>query len=180
VASTHDEAWRSAYQGHHSRRRTRKADQNRRGPQWWDRRDPPKGRPASSVLVFGDQRSPATPNYGRNRARSLHFEGEIYELYSASGIPGASASAAAPVHLPPRPRSVAEAGLKRHGDLGALPTTIRRRNSIAAPRRPHGWRARRRSFGPQIARQGGFRPGPIESLWLCCHWPGLTRQSIIS
>ena len=31
-------------------------------------------------LVFGD-RIAGYANYGRNRARSLHFEGEIYELY---------------------------------------------------------------------------------------------------
>jgi len=32
------------------------------------------------VLVFGDKVA-GYANYGRNRARSLHFEGEIYELY---------------------------------------------------------------------------------------------------
>ena len=33
-----------------------------------------------SVLVFGEQIA-GYANYGRNRARSLHFDGEIYELY---------------------------------------------------------------------------------------------------
>ena len=33
-----------------------------------------------SVLVFSDKVA-GYANYGRNRARSLHFEGEIYELY---------------------------------------------------------------------------------------------------
>jgi len=37
-----------------------------------------------SVLVFGDKVA-GYANYGRNRARSLHFEGEIYGL-SAAGI----------------------------------------------------------------------------------------------
>jgi ribosomal protein S18 acetylase RimI-like enzyme len=32
------------------------------------------------VLSFGDKIA-GYANYGRNRARSLHFEGEIYELY---------------------------------------------------------------------------------------------------
>jgi ribosomal protein S18 acetylase RimI-like enzyme len=61
VASTHDEAWRSAYQGIIPGAELEKLI-NRRGPQWWDR-----------VAGYA--------NYGRNRARSLHFEGEIYELY---------------------------------------------------------------------------------------------------
>ena len=33
-----------------------------------------------SVLVFGDKIA-GYANYGRNRARTLHFDGEIYELY---------------------------------------------------------------------------------------------------
>ena len=33
-----------------------------------------------SVLVFGEKIA-GYANYGRNRARSLHFEGEVYELY---------------------------------------------------------------------------------------------------
>jgi ribosomal protein S18 acetylase RimI-like enzyme len=56
VASTHDEAWRAAYQGIIPGSELEKLI-NRRGPQWWD----------SAIR--------------RNRARSLHFEGEIYELY---------------------------------------------------------------------------------------------------
>ena len=51
---------------------------NRRGPQWWDSAIRKGSR--VSVLVFGD-RIAGYANYGRNRARSLHFEGEIYELY---------------------------------------------------------------------------------------------------
>jgi ribosomal protein S18 acetylase RimI-like enzyme len=48
VASTHDEAWRSAYQG---------------------------------IIPGAELEKLSYANYGRNRARSLHFEGEIYELY---------------------------------------------------------------------------------------------------
>jgi ribosomal protein S18 acetylase RimI-like enzyme len=65
VASTHDEAWRSAYQGIIPGSELEKLI-NRRGPQWWD----------SAI-----RKGAGYANYGRNRARSLHFEGEIYELY---------------------------------------------------------------------------------------------------
>jgi GNAT superfamily N-acetyltransferase len=51
---------------------------NRRGPQWWDSAIRKGSR--VSVLCFGDKIA-GYANYGRNRARSLHFEGEIYELY---------------------------------------------------------------------------------------------------
>ena len=77
VASTHDEAWRSAYQGIIPGAELEKLI-NRRGPQWWDSAIRKGSR--VSVLVFGD-RIAGYANYGRNRARSLHFEGEIYELY---------------------------------------------------------------------------------------------------
>ena len=51
---------------------------NRRGPQWWDSAIRKGSR--VSVLAFGEQIA-GYANYGRNRARSLHFDGEIYELY---------------------------------------------------------------------------------------------------
>jgi len=47
IATTHDEAWRGAYQG---------------------------------VLAVGDCVA-GYANYGRNRARSLYYDGELYELY---------------------------------------------------------------------------------------------------
>jgi len=68
VASTHDEAWRAAYQGIIPGAELEKLI-NRRGTG-----------SRVSVLVFGDKVA-GYANYGRNRARSLHFEGEIYELY---------------------------------------------------------------------------------------------------
>src|SRR6202000_2283799 len=77
VASPHDEAWRSAYQGIIPGAELEKLI-NRRGPQWWDSAIRKCRR--VSVLVFGDKGA-GSANYGRNRARSLHVEGEIYELY---------------------------------------------------------------------------------------------------
>src|SRR5579871_4269020 len=77
VASTHDEAWRAAYQGIIPGAALEKLI-NRRGPQWWDSAIRKGSR--VSVLVFGD-RVAGYANYGRNRARSLYYDGEIYELY---------------------------------------------------------------------------------------------------
>src|SRR6202049_3134033 len=77
VASTHDEAWRSAYQGIIPGAELEKLI-NRRGPQWWDSAIRKGSR--VSVLVFGDKVA-GYANYGRNRARSLYYDGEIYELY---------------------------------------------------------------------------------------------------
>ena len=77
IAATHDEAWRAAYQGIIPGAELEKLI-NRRGPNWWDSAIRKGSR--VSVLSFGD-RIAGYANYGRNRARSLHFEGEIYELY---------------------------------------------------------------------------------------------------
>ncbi len=77
IAATHDEAWRAAYQGIIPGAELGKLI-NRRGPQWWDSAIRKGSR--VSVLCFGDKIA-GYANYGRNRARSLHFEGEIYELY---------------------------------------------------------------------------------------------------
>ncbi|PYF01877.1 ribosomal protein S18 acetylase RimI-like enzyme [Rhodopseudomonas faecalis] len=77
VAATHDEAWRSAYQGIIPGAELERLI-NRRGPAWWDSAIRKGSR--VSVLCFGDQVA-GYANYGRNRARSLQFDGEIYELY---------------------------------------------------------------------------------------------------
>lgn len=77
VAATHDEAWRAAYQGIIPGAELERLI-NRRGPNWWDSAIRKGSR--VSVLSFGD-RIAGYANYGRNRARSLHFDGEIYELY---------------------------------------------------------------------------------------------------
>ena len=77
VATTHDEAWRTAYQGIIPGPELEKLI-SRRGPAWWDSAIRKGSRIA--LLQFGDKIA-GYANYGRNRARSLHFEGEIYELY---------------------------------------------------------------------------------------------------
>jgi ribosomal protein S18 acetylase RimI-like enzyme len=77
IAATHDEAWRGAYQGIIPGPELDKLI-NRRGPQWWDSAVRKGSRIA--VLAFGDTLA-GYANYGRNRARSLYYDGEIYELY---------------------------------------------------------------------------------------------------
>jgi ribosomal protein S18 acetylase RimI-like enzyme len=77
VADAHDEAWRSAYQGIIPGIELEKLV-TRRGPDWWDSAIRKGSR--ISVLVFGE-RVAGYANYGRNRARSLSYDGEIYELY---------------------------------------------------------------------------------------------------
>ena len=77
VASTHDDAWRAAYQGIIPGRELDKMIR-RRGPEWWDGAIRKGSR--ISVLVFGDTTA-GYANYGRNRARSLYYDGEIYEIY---------------------------------------------------------------------------------------------------
>lgn len=77
VADTHDEAWRNAYQGIIPGGELEKLI-NRRGPDWWESAIRKGSRIA--LLQFGDVVA-GYANYGRNRARSLYYDGEIYELY---------------------------------------------------------------------------------------------------
>jgi ribosomal protein S18 acetylase RimI-like enzyme len=77
IATTHDEAWRTAYQGIIPGTELNKLI-NRRGPDWWDSAIRKGSRIA--LLQFGDNVA-GYANYGRNRARSLSYDGEIYELY---------------------------------------------------------------------------------------------------
>jgi ribosomal protein S18 acetylase RimI-like enzyme len=77
IASAHDEAWRMAYQGVIPGTELEKLI-NRRGPAWWDSAIRKGSRIA--LLQFGDKIA-GYANYGRNRARSLYYDGEIYELY---------------------------------------------------------------------------------------------------
>ena len=77
VADTHDEAWRAAYQGVIPGLELDKLI-NRRGPDWWDSAIRKGSRIA--ILAFGDKVA-GYANYGRNRARSLFYDGEVYELY---------------------------------------------------------------------------------------------------
>jgi ribosomal protein S18 acetylase RimI-like enzyme len=77
VAQTHDAAWRATYQGIIPGPELEKLI-NRRGPEWWDSAIRKGSRIA--ILGFGDTIA-GYANYGRNRARSLYYDGEIYELY---------------------------------------------------------------------------------------------------
>jgi ribosomal protein S18 acetylase RimI-like enzyme len=77
VAATHDDSWRSAYQGIIPGTELEKLI-SRRGPDWWESAIRKGSRIA--VLGFGDTLA-GYANYGRNRARSLFYDGEIYELY---------------------------------------------------------------------------------------------------
>ena len=77
VAEAHDEAWRGAYQGVIPGLELDKLI-NRRGPDWWDSAIRKGSR--ISLLAFGDKVA-GYANYGRNRARSLFYDGEVYELY---------------------------------------------------------------------------------------------------
>ena len=77
VAETHDEAWRAAYQGIIPGIELEKLI-TRRGPNWWNSAIRKGSRIA--ILAFGDKVA-GYANYGRNRARSLFYDGEIYEIY---------------------------------------------------------------------------------------------------
>ncbi len=77
LAATHDLAWRTAYQGIIPGPELDKLI-NRRGAEWWEGAIRKGSR--ISILAFGDTIA-GYANYGRNRARSLYYDGEIYELY---------------------------------------------------------------------------------------------------
>lgn len=77
IAETHDSAWRAAYQGIIPGTELEKLI-NRRGPEWWASAIRKGSRIA--LMQFGDHIVGYT-NYGRNRARSLFYDGEVYEIY---------------------------------------------------------------------------------------------------
>jgi ribosomal protein S18 acetylase RimI-like enzyme len=77
VAEAHDEAWRGAYQGVIPGPELERLIA-RRGANWWDGAIRKGSR--ISIMAFGDTIAGYT-NYGRNRARSLYYDGEVYELY---------------------------------------------------------------------------------------------------
>src|ERR1700755_3075394 len=77
VAAAHDAAWRPSYRGIIPGPELEKLI-SRRGPGWWENAITKGSRVA--LLQFGD-RIAGYANYGRNRARSLFYDGEIYELY---------------------------------------------------------------------------------------------------
>lgn len=77
IADVHDTAWRGAYAGVIPYKALNRMI-GRRGPRWWDRAI----RRSATVLVMeigGEIAGYAT--LGRNRARELKQQGEIYELY---------------------------------------------------------------------------------------------------
>jgi ribosomal protein S18 acetylase RimI-like enzyme len=77
VATAHDDAWRNAYQGVIPGPELERLIA-RRGEAWWNGAIRKGSR--ISLLAFGDTIA-GYANYGRNRARSLYYDGEIYELY---------------------------------------------------------------------------------------------------
>lgn len=77
IAGAHDEAWRAAYQGIIPGSELDKLI-SRRGPAWWDSAIRKGSR--ITVLQFGDTVA-GYANYGRNRAKSLFYDGEVYEIY---------------------------------------------------------------------------------------------------
>ena len=77
VATAHDDAWRGAYQGVIPGPELERLIA-RRGEAWWNGAIRKGSR--ISLLAFGDTIA-GYSNYGRNRARSLYYDGEIYELY---------------------------------------------------------------------------------------------------
>lgn len=77
VAEVHDEAWRAAYRGLIPGAELEKLIA-KRGESWWETAIRRGNRIA--LLGFGDELA-GYANYGRNRARALAYEGEIYELY---------------------------------------------------------------------------------------------------
>lgn len=77
LADIHDSAWRAAYRGLIPGLELEKMIE-RRGPGWWET----ALRRGSRVLVLTHgSRIAGYANLGRNRARGLPYEGEIYELY---------------------------------------------------------------------------------------------------
>jgi ribosomal protein S18 acetylase RimI-like enzyme len=77
VAAAHDESWRAAYQGIIPGAELDKLIA-RRGPIWWDSAIRKGSR--ITLLQFGDTVA-GYANYGRNRAKSLFYDGEVYEIY---------------------------------------------------------------------------------------------------
>jgi ribosomal protein S18 acetylase RimI-like enzyme len=77
VAAAHDDAWRGAYQGVIPGPELERLIA-RRGAAWWSGAIRKGSR--ISLLAFGDTIA-GYANYGRNRARSLYYDGEVYELY---------------------------------------------------------------------------------------------------
>ena len=84
IAAVHDGAWREAYRGLIPGRELERLIA-RRGPDWW-RRAVAQG---SRLLVLSLHGTiGGYVSYGRNRAPSMDFDGEIFELYLAPEYQG--------------------------------------------------------------------------------------------
>lgn len=84
IVEVHDAAWRSAYRGLIPGRELERLIA-RRGPAWW-RKAIARG---SGLLVLEfDSAVAGYVSYGRNRAPSIPFSGEIFELYVAPAHQG--------------------------------------------------------------------------------------------
>ena len=86
-----------------------------------------------ALLQFGD-RVAGYANYGRNRARSLFYDGEIYELYLRPEFQGLGFGRRL---FTAARRDLAQSGLEEPGDLGA----VRQRSGgrvLQGARRPSG------------------------------------------
>jgi ribosomal protein S18 acetylase RimI-like enzyme len=77
LVQTHDDAWRSTYRGLIPGSELEKII-SKRGADWWQAAIARGNR--ISLLIFNDEIA-GYINYGRNRAKGLSSEGEIYELY---------------------------------------------------------------------------------------------------
>ena len=130
VADAHDEAWRTAYQGIIPGTELDKLI-NRRGPAWWESAIRKGSRIA--LLQFSDKIA-GYANYGRNRARSLYYDGEIYELYLRPEFQGLGFGRRL---FTAARRDLAQSGLKIADRVGAV-----------------GERHRGRVL-PRLGRQGG-------------------------
>lgn len=108
IADVHQAAWRGAYQGIIPHRALNTMI-GRRGPQWWAHAI----RRATSILVVevgGKVAGYAT--IGRNRAKELSQQGEIYELYLKPECQG--------IGLGTRLFAAARARLLAHGMKGLV------------------------------------------------------------
>jgi hypothetical protein len=130
VAGTHDEAWRTAYQGIIPGNELDKLI-NRRGPDWWDSAIRKGSR--ITILQFGE-RVAGYANYGRNRARSLFYD----------GVPGAR------VRPPPVHRGSQGSQSERPEKPGGVGAVRQRVGDgiLSCPRRPCG-----RAFLGALRRQ---------------------------
>ncbi len=84
IAAVHDAAWREAYRGLIPGRELERLVA-RRGPDWW-RRAVVKGSRLLLLSLHGT--IGGYVSYGRNRAASMDFDGEIFELYLAPEYQG--------------------------------------------------------------------------------------------